>query len=77
MLDLGYLAEVGRLFRILGEVDYLDIEITTLPEDYKKRAARLTDIKNIEVYILSREDIIVTKIGRYSDKDKEDIKEII
>ncbi len=77
ILDLEYSAQVGRLFRILGEVDYLDSTLTTLAEDYKERAVRVSVVKKIDVYALSREDIIVTKIGRYSEKDKEDIKELI
>ena len=74
ILDLEYSSQVGRLFRILGDVDYLDIILTTLAEGYEERTIRVKEIKNIEVYVLSREDIVVTKIGRYSDKDKEDIK---
>ncbi|TCK98519.1 hypothetical protein EDC19_0941 [Natranaerovirga hydrolytica] len=77
IIDLHYSANVGRLFRILGEVDYLDIYLTTLAEGYSQRAIRVREIKHIEVYALSVEDIIVTKIGRYSGKDKEDIKELL
>lgn len=77
ILDLEYSAQMGRLFRILGEVDYLDLMLTTLAEGYQERAVRVSAVKKIQVYTLSREDIIVTKIGRYSDKDKEDIKELI
>jgi hypothetical protein len=77
IVDLEYSAQAGRLFRILGDVDYLDTMLTTLAEDYKERAVRVSAVKKIEVYALSREDIIVTKIGRYSEKDKEDIKKLI
>ncbi len=73
IVDLEYPAQIGRLFKVLGDVDYIDIGLTTLAHTYQKRAIRIEDIKHIQAYVLSREDIIVTKIGRYSAKDKEDI----
>lgn len=73
LLDLDYSATAGRLFRILGDVDYLDIRLTTLAEGYERRAIRVKEIQNLPIYALSVEDIIVTKIGRYSAKDREDI----
>lgn len=77
ILDLEYSSQIGRLFKILGDVDYLDMKLTTLAENYEKRAIRVKKIKSIEVYTLSREDIIVTKLGRYSKKDKEDIIKLL
>ncbi|MEG1635942.1 MAG: DUF6036 family nucleotidyltransferase [Cellulosilyticaceae bacterium] len=77
ILDLEYSSQIGRLLRVLGDVDYLDMMLTTIAEDYKQRAIRVEKIKNLEIYALSREDIIVTKIGRYSEKDKEDITELL
>jgi len=70
-LDMDYDASIGRLFRILDRFDMLDIYLTTIPLDFKERAIKLEGFKNI--YILSREDIILSKIGRYSEKDIEDI----
>lgn len=71
LLDMGYGASMGRLFRILDRFDMLDIYLTTIPLDFRKRVIKLEDFENI--YILSREDIILSKIGRYSEKDVEDI----
>lgn len=34
----------------------------------------MAEFVNIEVCVLSREDIIVSKIGRFSEKDREDIR---
>lgn len=45
-----------------------------LPKDYIAKSIRIkTKMKNIELYALSPTDIIVTKIGRLNDRDKEDI----
>jgi hypothetical protein len=71
LLDMGYSSEMGRLLRILEKIDLLDLYLTTIPEDFKDRAVKIEGLKN--VYVLSREDIILSKIGRYSAKDIEDI----
>ncbi len=70
-LDMNYGAKAGRLFKILERFDMLDVYLTTIPMDFKDRSRKLDGFKNI--YVLSREDIIVSKIGRYSQKDIEDI----
>lgn len=77
ILDLDYCANVGKLFRLLGQLDYLDLYLTTVAPSYKLRAKRLEEFKYIPIYVLSKEDIIITKIGRYSQKDREDIKVIM
>jgi hypothetical protein len=71
LLDMGYSSEMGRLLRILEKTDLLDLYLTTIPEDFIDRAVKVEGLKN--VYVLSREDIILSKIGRYSAKDIEDI----
>lgn len=76
ILDLDYSASVGRLFRLLGQLDYLDIYLTTIAHGYEQRATRIKQFEYIQIYILSKEDIITTKLGRYSQKDKEDIYSI-
>lgn len=55
----------------------LEYESTILAPDFKQRAIRLTQFKTIEAYVLSREDIIVSKIIRMEDKDVEDIDTLI
>ena len=44
---------------------------------YKKRAIQLKDYKYLRIYVLSREDIVVSKIGRLDEKDIEDIKTML
>lgn len=73
ILDLDYSASIGKLFRLLGQLDYLDMYLTTIAYGYEQRATRIKQFKSIQIYILSKEDIITTKLGRYSQKDKEDI----
>lgn len=74
-LDMGYTASIGRLFRLFDRFDMLDMYLTTIPLDFKKRAIKMKDFKNI--FVLSKEDIIVSKLGRYSKKDIEDISILI
>ncbi len=71
LLDMEYDSSMGRLFRVLDRYDFLDIFLTTIPEDFAGRARKIEGFKNI--YVLSREDIILSKIGRYAEKDVEDI----
>jgi len=68
---MEYDASMGRLLRLLDRYDFLDIYLTTIPEDFKQRVKKINNYKN--VYVLSREDMVLSKIGRYSEKDIEDI----
>ena len=74
-LDMEYHASIGRLFKLFDRFDMLDIYLTTIPLDFKKRAIKIKDFNNI--FVLSKEDIIVSKLGRYSKKDIEDISILI
>ncbi len=75
LLDMEYDASMGRLLRIMEKYDLLDLYLTTIPMDFKDRAVKIDNFKNI--YVLSREDIIISKIGRYSKIDIEDISTMI
>ena len=77
IMDMNYPASAGRIFRILGETDYLDYYLTTVPDDFIERAVKINEFQHLDIYVLSREDIIVSKIGRYSNKDVEDIKSLL
>ncbi len=77
LLDMNYQANIGRLFNLLEPVDVLDQYLTTVAPNFEKRARKISGFKYLEVYVLSREDIITTKIGRYSEKDIEDIRELL
>lgn len=74
IMDMDYPAHVGRYFRLLGELDVLDWTLTSLATGFEDRSHRMAEFVNMEVWILSREDIIVSKIGRFSEKDQEDIR---
>jgi len=74
-LDMNYNANMGRIFRILDRFDMLDIYLTTIPLDFEERVIKLENFKNI--YVLSKEDIILSKLGRYSQKDIEDISTLL
>lgn len=77
LLDMNYSAKAGKLFRMLGNIDILDKYLTAIADDFERRAIKLEQFKYLDILILSIEDIIVTKIGRYSEKDVEDIGELM
>lgn len=77
IIDMNYPSQSASFFRLLEKVDYLDLYQTTIALDYEKRAKKLEEFKYIDIYVLSKEDIIVTKIGRYEEKDINDIRELL
>lgn len=76
-VDLGYPSKYGKVFVLLRDYDMLEYQSTILSPNYKQRAIRLDDFKYINVYILSKEDIVVSKIIRLAKKDLNDIDEMI
>ena len=76
-VDLGYLAKYGKVFVLLRDYDMLEYESTLLSPTYKERAIKLENFKYINVYILSKEDVAISKIIRLAEKDIEDLNQII
>ena len=76
-IDINYSSKLGKVFRYLGDFDILEYESTILAPSYKERAIQLEQFSYLDIYILSREDIIVSKIIRLSQKDLEDIDYLI
>lgn len=76
-VDLGYPAKYGKVFALLRDYDMLEYESTLLSPTYKDRAIKLEEFNYINVYILSKEDIAVSKIIRFAEKDMEDLDQII
>lgn len=76
-VDLGYPAKYGKVFVLLRDYDMLEYESTILSPSYKERAIKLPEFQYINVYILSKEDIAVSKIIRLAKKDIEDLEQII
>lgn len=76
-VDLGYPAKYGKVFTLLRDYDMLEFQSTILSPNYKKRALKLEEFKYINVYVLSKEDIAISKIIRLANKDIEDLDEII
>ncbi len=48
-----------------------------LPADYREKSMPIKNFKNIRLLALHPIDIVVTKIGRLNERDKEDIKSCI
>lgn len=76
-VDLGYPAKYGKVFVLLRDYDMLEYQSTLLSPSYKERAIKLEEFKYINVYILSKEDIAISKIIRLAPKDIEDLDQII
>lgn len=76
-VDLNYEASVGKIFRLFDKFDMLDLYVTSVAEGFEDRATKLPGFAWLEFYVLSAEDIIVSKISRYSEKDKEDIEALM
>jgi len=76
-VDINYSASVGKIFRLFDRFDMLDTYVTPVADGFEKRAVLLTGFNYLEFYTLSKEDIIVSKLGRYSIKDQEDIDILI
>ena len=72
-IDLGYPAKYGKVFAMLRDYDMLEYESTLLSPTYKERATKIDEFNYINVYILSKEDVAVSKIIRLAEKDIEDL----
>ena len=55
----------------------LEYQSTVLSPTYQKRAIKLNEFNYINVYILSKEDVVVSKIIRLAEKDIEDLNQIV
>ena len=55
----------------------LEYQSTVLSPNYQQRATKLDEFNYINVYVLSKEDIVVSKIIRLAEKDIEDLNQIM
>ena len=76
-IDQDYPSKIAKAFVQLRDFDMLEYESTLVSPKYKVRAKKLEKFKYINVYLLSPADIIVSKIIRLEEKDKEDINALI
>ena len=76
-VDLGYPAKYGKVFLLLRDYDMLDYQSTILSPNYKERALKLNEFDFLNIYILSKEDVAISKIIRLEQKDIDDLDEII
>ncbi len=76
-VNLNYNANIGRALAILGDYDMVESELAPISNTMRVRAKKLTEFKYLDIYVLSREDIIVSKLCRFNDKDKQDIDILI
>lgn len=76
-IDIGYPAKYGKVFSLLRDYDMLEYQSTILSPTYMQRAIKLDEFNYINVYILSKEDVVVSKIIRLAEKDIEDLNQIM
>jgi len=76
-VDLGYPTKYGKAFSLLRDYDMLEYQSTVLSPTYQQRAIKLDEFNYINVYILSKEDVVVSKIIRLAEKDIEDLDQIV
>lgn len=77
IIDMGYSPAILKYTKLLGQVDFLDLNLTTVDLNFYTRALPIMGLNTIKVFTASKEDIITSKIGRYSEKDREDIRILI
>ena len=77
IIDLGYSSRLGRVLKLLEPYDIIDTGMATVASSFKERAVRLNGFGYLGIYVLSREDIIVSKLGRYSEQDALDIRAML
>lgn len=76
-IDLDYPSKLGRVFVLLRDFDMLEYESTLISPRFRERAKKLDKFSYLNIYLLSVEDIIVSKIIRLAEKDLEDIDILI
>lgn len=76
-VDLQYPASFGKVLRYLNDFDMLEYESTILAPTFKERAKKLIQFSYMDFYVLSMEDVIVSKIIRMEKKDLDDMDSFI
>jgi hypothetical protein len=77
LLNMDYSPQVRSYLNLFNPYDLVDFEATTIPKSYKERLKIVYNGKYIKCYILSIEDIIVSKLCRNYNKDFKDIDVLI
>lgn len=76
-VDINYHSSVGKIFRLFDRFDMLDLYVTPVAKGFEERAKPLEGFKILNYFVLSKEDIIISKLGRYAEKDQEDIAVLV
>lgn len=73
LLDQQYSASLAKILVLLRDYDLLEYESTLISPHYKDRCLRLDQFTYLNVFVLSAEDIIVSKLVRLNERDWEDL----
>lgn len=77
LLDQHYSSTLAKVLVFLRDYDLLEYESTPIPPSYKDRCQKLSQFTYLNVFVLSAEDIIVSKLIRLNERDLEDLDEMM
>ena len=77
LVDQRYPAAYGKVLRYLGDFDLMEYESTLLSPTYRNRAISMTEFTYLAYFVLSREDIVASKIIRMAPRDIEDMNALM
>ncbi len=73
LLDLDYSASLAKVLVFLRDYDLLEYNSTLIAQSYRDRCKKLSQFTYLNIYALSAEDIIVSKLIRLNERDLEDL----
>lgn len=73
LLDLNYSASLAKVLILLRDYDLLEYNSTLIAPSYRERCKKLSQFTYLNIFVLSAEDIIVSKLIRLNDRDLEDL----
>lgn len=73
LLDMDYAAPLAKVLVLLRDYDLLEYSSTLIAPSYRARCKRLSQFTYLHVFVLSAEDIIVSKLIRMNERDLEDL----
>jgi len=77
LLDLDYAASLAKVLILLRDYDLLEYNSTLIAPSYRQRCQQLSKFTYLNIYVLSAEDIIVSKLIRLNDRDLEDLDDMM
>lgn len=69
----------GRILSIIRYFHIVEWYYLPVPYSYQERIEYIfeSEFRNLKIGILSKEDLIISKLGRYNERDAEDIDQLL